>query len=428
MTTLRTKREMTTQGLLPAAVERKNLALNVAEGGLYISTTAFLSFQTVLPALVVRFGGSNAEVGLVAAIAYIGSMMPQLFVAGIVGTHPWKKPWAVKFGTAQRFCILAMGVFILIFGSWGTWWVLWGFLALYTTNQIIAGVTSVGWFEFFAKMISPKRRGRLIGYRNSLGGLGAFFCGFVLTWLLGRFAFPLGYAVAFMMAFVLQMLSVSTQLKMIELDPSPTIPRRPFLEYVRDLRQVLAADKEFARFLVASAFLIMAMMPQGFFIVHVLKDFHADESVVGLFTLSMVLIQVVSALVVGFVADHYSNKTALLCAASGMLLSTVGAIVAPAPGWFVIVFGFLGVNFAAESMLRANMTLDYAPPARRSSYLALMNTLMTPFFFSGFLGGFVADLLGYRGMFTVGACFSVIGITLLVRRVRDPRALARSAA
>jgi MFS family permease len=419
---------MTTKALTPSAIEGRNLALNVAEGGLYITTTAFLSFQTVLPALVVRLGGSNAEVGLVTAIAYIGAVLPQLFAARFVETLPWKKGWAVRYGTAQRFCVLVMGLFILFFGSNGTWWVLWIFLLLYLVNQSIAGITSVGWFEMFVKIIPPKRRGRLIGYRNSLGGFGAFLGGFVLTWLLARFSFPSGYAFAFMIAFVFQILSAVAQTKMIEAEPSPTVARRPLLPFLRDLRKVLRTDKEYSRFLVASAFLVMAMMPQGFFIVHVLKDFGADESVVGLFTLSMVLIQVVSALVVGFVADHYSNKVALMCAAGGMFMATLGAIVAPSTGWFVIVFGFLGVNFAAEGMLRSNMAIEYAPTAQRSIYIGLMNTLMTPFYFSGFAGGFLADLLGYRGMFAVGAAFSIIGLALLAKRVRDPHAIQRVAA
>ena len=419
---------MTSQVTSVSAIERKNLVLNVVEGGLYISTTAFLSFQTVLPALVSRLGGTNVEVGMVAAIAYIGAVLPQLFAARVVETLPWKKPWAIRLGFAQRLCVLLMGLFILFFGSVGSPLVLWIFFLLYLLNQTVGGITSVGWFDFFVKITSPEKRGRLIGYRNSLGGFGAFLCGFVLTWLLASFAFPLGYALAFVLAFLLQVSSVVVQRYMIETDPSPTVARRPIFSFLKDLRRVLRADRDFSRFLVASAFLIMAMMPQGFFIVHVLKDFAADESVVGLFTLSMVAIQVVSALVIGFVIDRYGNKTALLCAASSMLMATLGAVIAPTPGWFVVVFGFLGVNFAAEGMVRSNMAIEYSPAAQRSTYLGLMNTLLTPCYLSGLAGGLVADLLGYRGMFMVGAFFSVIGIFLLAVRVRDPRAIQRVAA
>ncbi len=407
------------------AIERRNLWLNVAEGGTYISTTAFLSFQTVLPALVSRLGGTNAVVGLLTAIAYIGTVFPQLFAARTVETLPWKKRWAVRFGTAQRFCVLLMGLFILVFGDVDSWLVLWGFLFLYLANQTIAGITSVGWFDFFVKLTAPKRRGRLIGYRNSLGGLGAFLCGFLLTWLLGSFAFPLGYALAFLVAFILQMGSMHCQRLMIESEPSPTVPPRPISSYLMEIRTVLRTHKEFSRFLVASAFLIMAMMPQGFFIVRVLRDFAADESVVGLFTLAMVASQVISALVIGFVVDHYGNKIALMCAATGMFLATCTAIVAPSPGWFVIAFGFLGVNFAAEGMVRSNMAIEYSTPAQRALYIGLMNTLLAPCYFAGLVGGVVADFIGYQGMFAIGALFSVIGLTLLMKRVQDPRSLQK---
>jgi MFS family permease len=407
------------------AVERRNLALNVVEGGLYISTTAFISFQTVLPALIARLGGSNVEVGLVAVIAYFAAVLPQLFAARFVETLPWKKPWAVRLGAVQRCFVLLMGLSTLLYSFVAPRALLWILLSLYLLNQAVAGITSVGWFDFFVKITTPKKRGRLIGYRNSLGGFGAFLCSFLLTWLLATFVFPYGYAIAFMFAAALQFSSIAIQRRMIELEPSPAVARRPMFSFLKDLRGVLRANKDFSRFLVASAFLIIAMMPQGFFMVYVLRDFAADESVVGLFTLAMVSVQVVSALVIGFVTDHYGNKTALLCAASAMLLASVFAIVAPSPGWFVVVFGFLGVNFAAEGMVRSNMAIEYASASQRPTYLGLMNTLLTPCYLSGLAGGLVADVIGYRGVFLIGAIFSVIGILLLLMRVRDPRALLR---
>ena len=169
---------MTGQASILAAVERKNLALNVVEGGLYISTTAFVSFQTVLPAFVTRLGGTNLEVGLVGVITYFAAVLPQLFAARFVETLPWKKPWAVRFGIVQRTCVLLIGFATLLYGFVSPGILLWIFLLLYLMNQTVAGITSVGWFDFFVKITSPKKRGRLIGYRNSLGGFGAFLCSF----------------------------------------------------------------------------------------------------------------------------------------------------------------------------------------------------------------------------------------------------------
>ena len=82
----------------PDDIVRRNIFLNALEGLLYISSGAFVSVQTVLPALVTRLGGSNVAVGLVGVIAYFGLFLPQLFAARYVETLPWKKPWVLFYG------------------------------------------------------------------------------------------------------------------------------------------------------------------------------------------------------------------------------------------------------------------------------------------------------------------------------------------
>ena len=161
---------------------------------MYISSSAFISPQTVVPALLARIGGTNVEIGMLGVLTYVGYYIPQLFAARYVETVPWKKPWAITFGTAQRFMMLLMGLLILFFGANGSSATLWIFLFFYFSNSLIAGITTPGWFDLFAKLTSAKKRGRLVGIRNSLGGIGAFLGGFVLTWLLAVFMFPVNYA------------------------------------------------------------------------------------------------------------------------------------------------------------------------------------------------------------------------------------------
>ena len=67
---------------------------------------------------------------------------------------------------------------------------LWIFLLLFTAMQIVVGVATPGWFDLFAKLTPARKRGRLVGVRNSAGGLCAFICGLCLTWILAVFPFP----------------------------------------------------------------------------------------------------------------------------------------------------------------------------------------------------------------------------------------------
>jgi MFS family permease len=402
-------------------IEQHNLAYNIAEGGVYISSNAFVSPQTVIPALLARLGGTNVEIGMVSVLNYVGLYIPQLFAARYVEARPWKKPWSVNFGTAQRFVVLLMGLLVLFFGGSGSGWTLTAFLFLFFMNAFIAGVATPGWFDMFAKLTSPKKRGRLVGFRNSLGGLGAFIGGFILTWLLATFAFPVNYAVGFFIAFVLQIFSIVVQRQLIEKDPSPVTEVRKLSSYLNELPVLLKQNKQFSRFLLASAFLIIAMVPSGFFTVYVLRDFHADESVVGQYTLAMVAIQVVSAVAIGYIADRRGGKVALVITSGSMLLSSVWALLAPSPGWFTLVYVFFGITLGAEMMVRFNMAIEYCPPQLRSMFIGLMNTILAPFYMAGLAGGVLSDLVGYKGVFLFGIAASVIGMYILIRHVPDPR-------
>lgn len=407
-----------------ARIEHRNFVLNSAEGALFISSGAFINAQTVLPALVSRLGGSNVVVGALGVLVYVGIFLPQIFSARHVETFPWKKRWAIKMGATHRLFVLAMGVILLIFGGNQPAVALWSFMILFTIMQVIIGVATPGWFELFAKLTPPGKRGRLVGVRNSLGGAAAFICGLILTWLLGSFPFPVSFAIAFFAAFLLQSASLATQFSLVEPEPSITTARRPVVEFLRDLPGILRANAHFRTFIASCAILTFATMPVGFFTVYALQHFSADESVVGAFTLTMVAIQVVSALVNGFIADRYGNKLPLIISAVALLLASLTAFLAPSLWWFTLVYLFLGVNLGTEMMARYNMSIEYGPARQRSTYIGLMNTILAPCYLSGMIGGILSEWLGLRAVFAIGTAVSFGGIYFLVKRVVDPRAIA----
>ncbi|HCV42200.1 MAG TPA: hypothetical protein DGH68_01860 [Bacteroidetes bacterium] len=407
-------------------VEGRNFTVNIAEGVLYVAGAAFISGQTVMPALVSRLGGSNVVVGSVAVILWVGLFLPQVFAARYVETLPWKKPWAIWGGVSQRMFILLLALSVLIFGERDSSLSLVSVLVCFALSQIGLGITTPGWFDLFAKVTPLRRRGRLIGLRNSIGGGVAFLCGLTLTWLLSHFQFPLNYSLAFFLAFAFQMLSVVVQLNLVESQPSKVVARRPVGEYLRHLPGVFKNNKSFRWFMVMSVFLVVASMPVGFFTVYALKQYGGDESIVGKFTLAMVAVQVVSAFVNGYIADHYGQKIALSIAATGMLCASVMAFFAPSVGWFTLVYVFLGMNLGSELMLRYNMAIGYGPVEQRSTYVGLMNTALAPFYLASLVGGWISDQFGYHAVFAVGAVSSVVGIAVLILRVEDSHALQLS--
>jgi MFS family permease len=288
------------------------------------------------------------------------------------------------------------------------------------------GVTTPGWFDLFAKVTPVNRRGRLVGIRNSIGGAAAFLCGLVLIWLLDALRFPHSFALAFFCAFVLQIASLGFQWHLVEEEPSAVVGRQPFFGYLRKLPEVISRNSGFRAFIATSMFTIVGAMPIGFFTVYALREFHADGTVIGEFTLTVVATQVISALVNGLLADRYGNKIALIIANSGMFCASLCALVAPTLLLFRAVYVFFGMYLGTELMARYNMSIEYGPVHQRSMFVGLMNTLLAPLYISGVLAGWVSDLLGYKMVFALGALFSLLGVSLLVFWVRDPGASGRS--
>ncbi len=410
-------------GLVFKQVERRNFVLNFVEGAIYTASGSLISSQTVLPALVSRLGGGNIAIGSIGVIVWVGLFLPQMFAARYVETHPWKKPWAIKYGLAQRIVILIVGLCLMAFGGTHPLAALWVVLMLFLLNQVLIGITTPGWFEMFAKMISAKKRGRLVGIRNSLGGITALGCGVLLTWLLATFPFPLSYALAFFTAFLLQIVSIIIQANLVEVEPSPVVDRKPFFAHLRQLPDVLRANVPFRNFIIASGIQIIATIPVGFYTVSALHRFQANEVVVGEFTIAFVAIQVATSLGIGFLADKFGNKLSLVIAAIALLCANITALAAPSLGWFMLVYVFLGINVGTEILARYNISIEYGPPQSRATYIGLMNTILAPLYFIGILGGVISDSFGYSAVFLLGVIASTAGVLVLMYNVREPREL-----
>lgn len=404
-----------------ASVDRRNYRANLLEGGLYLAATPFFSPQTVLPVLVAGLGGGNLAVGAVAALNYAGVFLPQAFVARSVAALPWKKPWALALGAAQRSMLLLLALAVMAFGAARPGLTLALVLLLYAANQLVLGAASLVWFDLFAKATPLAWRGRLVGWRNALGGGLSVIGGSVLTWLLATYAFPRSFAIALLVAFVLQLASLLVQLRYVELAASPTPPLRPLAAYLCDLPALLRRHRGFALFVAYAAGSYLAMMPVGFFAVHAVERFGAGAAAIGGFTLMLVTVQIVSAPLCGALADRFGNKAALAVATAALGCANAWALVAPTLTAFAPVFVLVGINLGTEYMARHNMAAEFAPEEQRALFVGMMNTTLAPFCLSGLVGGFIADAFGHRAVFAAGVVLATAALAVLLLAVRDPR-------
>ncbi len=136
----------------------------------------------------------------------------------------------------------------------------------------------------------------------------------------------------------------------------------------------------------------------------------------------------------GPLADRFGRRTMLALAMAAIGLSTAGTALAQSPGQFVVWRLFTGAALGAGIPSCAALTSEYAPLARRSLIMAVMNSAVGVGAFSaGFIAPPVLHAVGWRGTFLVGGAAPLLIAVLVVvwapeslklliaRRPGDPR-------
>ncbi len=396
-------------------LQSRNERYHIIEGALYVSTAALIPVQTMMPALIKRLGGSDVLIGTWPVIVYLAYFLPQIISANYSGTSRYRKSAVIKIGFIQRLHILLLAIVIAIWGISEPTLVLTLLFLLYISNQATSGSISPIWMDFLAKTTSPERRGKIMGWRVSLSALLALVNAFILTAMLTMLRFPYNYASAIGLAFLFQTSSLAAQQKVVEATPSPVSTPVHLLNLFSHVRTIVAGNRIYRKFLTASALLTISFSSAAFFTIAAMKRFDISEYVVGIFTILMIMGQIISGVLLGWLADTKGTKSALVVCGISLLLAIAIALSAQSANWFYFVFLFFGVNVGAETAMRYNFAVECAPDGKCPMYVGLMNAWFAPFYLITPFAGLLCALYGYNFLFVITLIVGIIGIVLLVR-------------
>jgi MFS family permease len=296
------------------------------------------------------------------------------------------------------------------------------FFLLYGWHVVGAGVVAVGWQDLLAKVIPQDRRGRFFGITNFGGTATGVLGTAAAAWLLDRYEFPYGYMLCFAAAGVLVFISwifLALTREPAQASETPALSQQ---EYWRRLPSILRADPDFRRYLISRAVINVGGMAIGFLTVYAAQRWLLSDSQAGKFTASMLIGQALCNLLIGSLADRRGHKLVLELST---LLGTVAvglASVAPGPEWMHVAFALIGASTAGFYLSGMMIAFEFSTPEVRPTYIGLNNTVsglasgLAPI-----IGGWVAEAVGYQGLFAVAFVIGLMGVILLRWSVRDPR-------
>lgn len=414
---------------------RRNFALNVIEGGLFMFGISMVSRFTVLPYFVEQYSQASWLQGLLPTIANTGWLLPGLFVAPLIA-HLWRRKPVMLLGTLmERLPWLLIGLWLISGNSFDATTTLYVFFALYSMHMFSAGMTSVPWQDFIGRVIPERRWGTFFGMQSGLGSLlgvaGAAVATQVLAgnplsigeWqIVGTYEFP--YSIGFLSLLCFGCMTVSYVFLLLTVEPRiPPRPKQPFWGLIRDMPQILRDDRSFTMYLIARTGISLGMLGHSFVTAAALSRFDVSGSRIGEFTVVLLAAQALGNFGLGALADRWGHRQVLVF--SGFLgsVSLLLAWIAPNELWFFGIFVCGGIALGGYQLSGFTMVMNFAKTELRPTYIAVANTFNVPISaMTPLLAGWLAGVYGYIGLFVVLAVFGVLGSVVMMKKVALPNA------
>jgi MFS family permease len=277
-----------------------------------------------------------------------------------------------------------------------------------------AGFTANAWQNLIGKIFPSEYRGTFFGLQSSaanlLASIGSVTAGIILT----NFNPRLGYTICFLCACMMLVISWFALNMTIEEDKGSGENLTIQNELWKNVGAILKKDIPFRWFLVTRILTQFGTMAFAFYTVYAVRRHGISESVAGIMASVLMMTQVASNPLLGWLGDRWSRKWILEIGAICAMLSALLAWLAPNMTTFFIVVILAGIAYTAFWTIGMTLTLDFGTDEEKPTYVGMANTLIAPAgIIAPLLGGWIADASGYPVTFIVSAAFALVTTLVL---------------
>lgn len=391
----------------------RSFVLNVANGTCTKLAEQLASPGLVLPWLLTSIGAPAALTGWLVPMKQVGSLLPQLLVAGYLRGFARRKWFWFAAGAIQAAMLVMMMLAAVLLPATSAGIAIVGLLLLFS---IASGVGSVAFSDVVGKTVPRGRRGRMLGLRATLGGVLALGAGVALRQTMGEDADVTPFAVLLIIAAGLW-LAAAILFALIPEPHGSTEGGENAIDRAVAGLGLVRRDPTFRRFIIARILMLSVELAMPYFVLHARGFESIGGGDLGVFVIAVSLAAVVSSPIWGRFADLAAQKVMAIAGLVGAVavgLALLFAVLPPdtqAPWVYAIVFAVLGLAEGGVRLGRKTYLVDVAPANEKGTYKAVANTLTGVVVLAAGGLGFIADATGAAALLVgLGAVMAVAAI------------------
>jgi MFS family permease len=393
----------------------------------YVSFSIAFSFfnpNSLLPAFVGELTDSPLVIGSISTVFSGGWLLPQLVSARIINDKPRKKPYLLA-GLSGRvvFWLIALGLGLGL-GQASPAAMLALFFICLLLWAMTDGVGSVAWFEIMAGAIPSRRRGRLLGTAQVLGGLAGIGAGVSIGQILSHLSFPSNYTLMFALASTL-LIPSTVALFLLREVPSRAIPqetdapaeKEPRLRRLITWLKLPFTNPAFRHLMICRIMVAMMGLATPFYVQHATKELALPQAAIGSFVIAQTMAGVAASALMGWVCERWGTRYVIRIGSAAAILGPLFALIAHLAGSqlasaYPLVYVFLGIINSTWIMGFFNYVLEVAPEGLRPTYIGISNFVMGILTVVPVLGGWLLEATSYTVLFGSATVLVAMGFLL----------------
>ena len=378
---------------------------------------AIASPKTTLAWLTGAVGAPAWVLGLLVPVRESGSMVPQLFIGGVIRRLPVRKWVWIGGSLVQGACIAGIGVVALTLEGRAAGLAILGLIVVFSLAR---GFSSVASKDVLGKTIPKNVRGQLTGWSASAAGLVTVAVGAVLMSPALRTGDARLIGLLLLAAAALWVAAAITYAGVNEY-AGETGGGRSAARSLGKLR-LLLADRPFGLFVLTRALLMCSALSAPFYVALGQDKQGLSAGVLSAFVVAAGLASLVSAPVWGRFADrsskHVMIAAAVLTASVGLITFAVVRYLPAVAGSAVFLptaYFTLSVAHSGVRVGRKTYVVDLASGNKRTDYVAISNSVIGVLLLLVGTVGALTPLVGNDGVIVLLAGMGLAGALLGTR-------------
>jgi MFS family permease len=411
---------------------RRNVTAALIDSGSFGGALGFIGYSTVLPTIAQALSHSEPFVGLITTIWSGMWLLPQLPAGRWMAGRVYKKPILLRTAFFSRIGLLIFAVLLAL--NLNPTLLLILLPIVVATFRGLDGVAAVAWFDIISKMFPPHVRGKILGWTQSAAFSTQFLSAFVVAWALSEAGpvYPYNYALLMGLAGIFVMISWSALLFYVEPPGDVSNNVSAQLSIGAHARHILKSDRSFRLNAICRILIGGIGFATPFYVLQATQILQVPTDTIGLFLAAQTVGGVASSLICGVISQRRGSHIVIRITLILALIPPLMALLlnffargnaALATAGMVVIFAAMGATDGSFLLGFLQHVLDIAPPAERTAYTGLSNTIGGLTVIAPTIGGLLLQATSFQALFVVTLVFPIAGLIVASRMPRVRREL-----